>query len=55
MTAVARGEGGLRGAFQSVRGDTGTDTEVSELLRGYGGTRTLAIRELGTGKEAQVS
>ena len=27
---------------------TGTDTEVSERLRGYGGTRTLVTRELVT-------
>ena len=39
---------GLRGAFQSVGGDTGTDTEVPERLRGYSGTRTLVTRELVT-------
>ena len=39
---------GSRGAFQSVGGDTGTDTEVPERLRGYGGTRTLATLELVT-------
>ena len=39
---------GSRGAFQSVGGDTGTDTEVPERLRGYGGTRTLATREFVT-------
>ena len=29
---------GSRGAFKSVGGDTGTDTEVPERLRGYGAT-----------------
>ena len=29
--------------------DTGTDTELPERLRGYGGTRTLATRDSGTG------
>ena len=46
MTSWARGE---RGAFQIVGGDTGTDTEVSERLRGHGGTRTLATRDSWTG------
>ena len=44
---------GSRGAFQSVGGDTGTDTEVPERLRGYGGTRTLATRDSGTGTEGE--
>ena len=46
------GRRGSRGAFQSVGGDTGTDTEVPEGLRGYGGTRTLATWELVTAARA---
>ena len=61
MTAVARDEGreggscdimgeirGSRGPFQRDGGDTGTDTEVSERLRGHGATRTLVTRDLKT-------
>ena len=38
----------MRGPFQSDGGDTGTDTEVSEQLRGHGATRTLVTRDLQT-------
>ena len=41
------GEGrGSKGSFQSDGADTGTDTEVSERLRGYGGTTTLVSGDL---------
>ena len=36
--------------FRLDGGDTGTDTEVSERLRGHGATRTLATWELVTGR-----
>ena len=42
----SEGEGrGLRGSFQSDRGDTAM-IQVSERLRGYGGTRTLVSQDL---------